>query len=103
MSSRRSAARQQTIRRRRMVGLAVPFVLVVLVAIASGQDGDGSRAVLARHARQGVLAARADRSSKARGRSDARASRNLRRGSNPSVLPGPVLIADRDNNRLLEV
>ena len=24
-------------------------------------------------------------------------------GSNPSVLPGPVLIADRDNNRLLEV
>jgi DNA-binding beta-propeller fold protein YncE len=27
----------------------------------------------------------------------------LRAGSNPSVLPGPVLIADRDNNRLLEV
>ncbi len=24
-------------------------------------------------------------------------------GSNPAVLPGPVLIADRDNNRLLEV
>jgi DNA-binding beta-propeller fold protein YncE len=24
-------------------------------------------------------------------------------GSNPGVLPGPVLIADRDNNRLLEV
>ena len=30
-------------------------------------------------------------------------SRNLRPGSDPSVLPGPVLIADRDNNRLLEV
>ena len=27
----------------------------------------------------------------------------LRAGSNPGVLPGPVLIADRDNNRLLEV
>jgi len=27
----------------------------------------------------------------------------LRAGSDPSVLPGPVLIADRDNNRLLEV
>ncbi len=30
-------------------------------------------------------------------------TRNLRAGSNPGVLPGPVLIADRDNNRLLEV
>jgi DNA-binding beta-propeller fold protein YncE len=28
---------------------------------------------------------------------------NLAAGSDPSVLPGPVLIADRDNNRLLEV
>lgn len=28
---------------------------------------------------------------------------NLAPGSDPSVLPGPILIADRDNNRLLEV
>ncbi len=28
---------------------------------------------------------------------------DLTAGSNPNVLPGPVLIADRDNNRLLEV
>lgn len=28
---------------------------------------------------------------------------DLRAGSDPAVLPGPVLIADRDNNRLLEV
>jgi hypothetical protein len=28
---------------------------------------------------------------------------NLQKGSDPAVLPGPVLIADRDNNRLLEV
>jgi hypothetical protein len=28
---------------------------------------------------------------------------HLRPGSNPAVLPGPVLIADRDNNRPLEV
>ncbi len=31
------------------------------------------------------------------------ANEALSPGSNPSVLPGPVLIADRDNNRLLEV
>jgi hypothetical protein len=30
-------------------------------------------------------------------------SGNLQPGSDPSVLPGPVLIADRDNNRLIEV
>jgi DNA-binding beta-propeller fold protein YncE len=30
-------------------------------------------------------------------------SGTLRPGSDPNVLPGPVLIADRDNNRLLEV
>jgi outer membrane protein assembly factor BamB len=28
---------------------------------------------------------------------------NLAPGSDPSVLPGPLLIADRDNNRLIEV
>src|SRR5690242_9483337 len=28
---------------------------------------------------------------------------HLRSGSNPSVLPGPILIVDEDNNRLLEV
>jgi DNA-binding beta-propeller fold protein YncE len=33
----------------------------------------------------------------------ARSYRNLRAGSNPAVLPGPVLIADRDNNRLIDV
>jgi DNA-binding beta-propeller fold protein YncE len=36
----------------------------------------------------------------ARGRSS---GGHLLAGSDPSVLPGPVLIADRDNNRLLEV
>jgi DNA-binding beta-propeller fold protein YncE len=37
---------------------------------------------------------------------DARGQRpggKLRAGSDPGVLPGPVLIADQDNNRLLEV
>ncbi len=28
---------------------------------------------------------------------------HLQPGSDPSVLPGPILIADRDNNRLLQV
>lgn len=32
-----------------------------------------------------------------------RATANLAPGSNPSVLPGPVLIADRSNNRVIEV
>ncbi len=31
------------------------------------------------------------------------AAANLQPGSDPSALPGPVLIADRDNNRLVEV
>jgi DNA-binding beta-propeller fold protein YncE len=86
-----------------MVGLAVPFALVILVALASGHDGDGSRAQVARPAHEGALTARAERSSKPRTASDTRASANLRPGSDPRVLPGPVLIADRDNNRLLEV
>jgi hypothetical protein len=33
----------------------------------------------------------------------ANAGGSLQPGSDPSVLPGPILIADRDNNRLLEV
>ena len=34
---------------------------------------------------------------------DSSSGAGLLAGSDPSVLPGPVLIADRDNNRLLEV
>jgi DNA-binding beta-propeller fold protein YncE len=104
MSSRRSAARRQTIRRRRAVALAVPVVFVVVVAIVNGQGGARSGTDIGSRARTGLLATRVrpapDPHSQA---SSADATRNLRPGSDPSVLPGPVLIADRDNNRLLEV
>jgi DNA-binding beta-propeller fold protein YncE len=104
MSSRRSAARRQTIRRRRAVALAVPVVLVVVVAIVNGQDGARSRADIGPHARTGLLAPRVRRAPDPRSQaSGADATGNLRPGSDPSVVPGPVLIADRDNNRLLEI
>jgi DNA-binding beta-propeller fold protein YncE len=47
---------------------------------------------------------RASRASDPRSRASQTAEpTNLQPGSNPDVLPGPILIADRDNNRLLEV
>ncbi len=93
MGPRRSAARRRTIMRRRAVALAVPIALVAAVAIATGQGGKSSPTGSAARARAGVLALRARQAPSA----------NLRPGSDPAVLPGPVLIADRDNNRLLEV
>lgn len=88
------------IRRRRAVVLAAPLATVIAVAILSGQDNPGGREGILRRPRGGVLAARTQR---ARDPHGAGASGDLRAGSNPGVLPGPVLIADRDNNRLLEV
>jgi hypothetical protein len=104
MSSRRTAARRQTIRRRRAVVLAVPVVLVVIGAIVDGQDGASRHAAAGSPARTGLLATGVRRAQDPRSRaSHAGAIGNLRPGSDPSVLPGPILIADRDNNRLLEV
>ncbi|HEY5195304.1 MAG TPA: hypothetical protein VIJ39_15725 [Solirubrobacteraceae bacterium] len=106
MSSRRSAARRQTVRRRRTVALlAVPIAAVIAVASVSGQRDGPSRASTARRGSVGVLAARARRAphQHRHGASSTGVSKNLRSGSNADVLPGPVLIADRDNNRLLEV
>jgi DNA-binding beta-propeller fold protein YncE len=92
--------RKEEITRRRLVAVAVTAVsLVALIAVVQG---------LASHARGDL----ADHSSRSDGRAPSRGSasvrsrspgQNLRAGSDPSVLPGPVLIADRDNNRLLEV
>jgi hypothetical protein len=90
--------------RRRAVALAAPITLIVAVAIASGRGGDGESAD-SHGARQGVAAARSSHAAGApmgAGQASA-ATSNLQPGSDPSVLPGPVLIADRDNNRLLEV
>ena len=85
-------ARQDEITRRRLVAVAVTVVCLVALIVLVGGLGSPSRGNPgARHsASKGVSA-------------NARASGNLLPGSDPSVLPGPVLIADRDNNRLLEV
>ena len=99
MSSQRSAARQRTILRRRAVALAVVVAPVAIVAIVGAGGGQASRAGTKGRALSGVLQAGNDPSR----RTNAPASGNLQPGSDPSVLPGPVLIADRDNNRLLEV
>src|SRR6266516_6266584 len=40
---------------------------------------------------------------RSRGQIDSDPAGGLQPGSDPSVLPGPVLIGDRDNNRLVEV
>jgi DNA-binding beta-propeller fold protein YncE len=105
VSSRRSAARRRTIRRRRLSALAVPVAVVIFAAVStSGQEGKSVGHEAGPHARAGVLAMRASRAADPRSRAPrTTAHTNLRPGSNPGVLPGPVLIADRDNNRLLEV
>jgi DNA-binding beta-propeller fold protein YncE len=103
MSSRPSAARRQTIRRRRAVALAVPITAAIAVAVITGLQGAGSRADTPRGARLGVRSAPVGGQPNAHGHQASTGAGNLRPGSNPSVLPGPVLIADRDNNRLLEV
>ena len=100
MSSRRSAARQQTNSRRRAVALAVVIVVIVAVAIAVGHNDAQNRASTARRVLAGALSAIPRKTPEAQRHGT---SKNLRPGSNPAVLPGPVLIADRDNNRLLEV
>jgi hypothetical protein len=105
----RRAARRRVIRRRRAVALGTLVAIIAMAAIASGQDQDGHRAG-ARSAAGGGLpaagggwASAGSRGSSSSSHAAARASANLVPGSEPSVLSGPVLIADRDNNRLLEV
>ena len=104
MAPRRSSAHKRTILRRRAVALAVLIVLAVTGAIASANRDAGKPASILRAARHGVLAAREERVPAARAIQGKVGSRgSLQPGSDPTVLPGPVLIADRDNNRLLEV
>ena len=73
------------------------------VAVANGQDNDHSAA------RAGEsTGTKAGEQAQTNGRHATHAKvadtpTTLAPGSDPSVLPGPVLIADRDNNRLLEV
>jgi DNA-binding beta-propeller fold protein YncE len=85
------------IRRRRTAALAVIALLI------SGLVGAFSVMVL----KAGGGRVGATRSPGSRGSQPATAGKQtfeaLQPGSDPGVLPGPVLIADRDNNRLLEV
>jgi len=89
MAVGRRVVRRRTFWRRRAVALGLLFALVVTVAIASGKHGGRGSAAQQRS------------SNGAAGSSGAPGA--LKPGSDPNVLPGPVLIADRDNNRLLEV
>ncbi len=96
--------RQEEIRRRRLVAVAVTVVcLIALIVLVQGlgSPAGGSPSV---NPAGGPARPRGKAPShvpaSAHGRSP---GGELRAGSDPGVLPGPVLIADRDNNRLLEV
>jgi outer membrane protein assembly factor BamB len=103
MSSGRSAAYSRTIRRRRLTALAVVAAVISATALASGQIGARSRdSAGSPLPREGLRSTRAERTSDPPARRPALSSA-LQPGSDPNVLPGPLLIADRDNNRLLEV
>jgi hypothetical protein len=85
--------------RRRAVALAAPLALIGAILAITGRGGHGSGPDAGRNAPGAAIA---------RGASDprgngGRAIGNLQPGSDPSVLPGPILIADRNNDRLLEI
>jgi DNA-binding beta-propeller fold protein YncE len=96
MAVRPSTARQRTIMRRRAGALAV-FVTLIAIFLAA-TSGQANHRVSA-----GARAAHADPVADPSRHASSAPTANPRSGSDPSVLPGPVLIADRDNNRLLEV
>ena len=77
----------------RRLGAIAILLIVVIAAIALASGGGGVQ----HH--QGGASTRAAQTSRRTPASTA----NLAAGSDPSVLPAPVLIADSDNNRLLEV
>jgi DNA-binding beta-propeller fold protein YncE len=92
----------QTIRRSVLATVTLVVALVVLVVLLQGltSPSTGNPSVQAKrpvrsHERAPGRLPASTRSVSPGG--------DLRAGSDPGVLPGPVLIADRDNNRLLEV
>jgi hypothetical protein len=96
MAAPPSTAGQRTIMWRRARALAVFIVPVAIILAATGSQAS-------HRAPTGAGAAHARRVAHRSRRRGSAPTANLRPGSNPSVLPGPVLIADRNNNRLLEV
>lgn len=95
-------ARQEAITHRRVAAVVVTVIILAALIGLMQSLASPSRGDLAVHT--GSAQPRGKASShvpaSARGRSS---GGHLLAGSDPSVLPGPVLIADRDNNRLLEV
>jgi DNA-binding beta-propeller fold protein YncE len=86
---------ERVIWRRRLVALAILLALLAGVAVAAtDEDRSGAN-------RAGAGANPSQPGSAHNGSGGS--TGHLRPGSDPSALPGPVLIADRDNNRLLEV
>jgi DNA-binding beta-propeller fold protein YncE len=88
---------RRAIKRRRVTAVAVMVISLTALIVLARSFGSSSTG--------DTPHAHVDDSRGARGSSPSRVSAggNLRAGSDPSVLPGPVLIADRDNNRLLEI
>ena len=84
--------------RRRLVALAVLLGLSAGVAVAASEDDRRGARQTGVGALRPTAAARSPPS-----RPGGAPTGNLQPGSDPSVLPAPVLIADRDNNRLIEV
>jgi hypothetical protein len=98
--SDRSEARRRTIRRRRAVALSLLLALAAGLTVAvsdADRDRAGGKPASSHQGLPGLQAGQPPSSQAPAGRGW------LAPGSDPGVLPGPVLIADRDNNRLIEV
>jgi DNA-binding beta-propeller fold protein YncE len=96
-------ARRRLIARRRLVAVAVTIASVIALIVLVQVLGSSSRGDPTVHVGD---AARSPKKTFSRVPASAHGASSdgaLLAGSDPSVLPGPVLIADRDNNRLLEV
>jgi len=96
-------ARREAIARRRLAAVAVTAItlaaLIGLVqSLASPSRGENTAHGSGVARRRGAASSHVSRGAAGRP-----SGGELRAGSDPGVLPGPVLIADRDNNRLLEV
>jgi DNA-binding beta-propeller fold protein YncE len=89
------------------VALSLLLLLVVGVAVAASDGDPPGRGRTAALVGAGAPAGQAGRvpaaAARAGGGGGGGGGGALQPGSDPTVLPGPVLIADRDNNRLIEV
>ena len=93
------ARRHRVLWRRRLAGLTFALACLLIALLSDALAGGSPKARQpARHQAAPPLASAATRDGKTSATEAPTA--NLLAGSDPSVLPGPILIADRDNNRL---